>query len=158
MELNEFITSERYDLLLQQVQQARPLDINNSVPDVLLGHDLKRISAAETTVDTLYDFLDDHQRLDQVAQFISRILSEDDEDGDDEEYPPGAQPSADEAPALIKKLPYYKSFLLTFIIQFYLINRQPERLDGYYKATRTPGAKAHKKKMTAFYQAVMSAT
>ncbi len=153
MELDGFIKSEHYSNLLNRLVICTHIELNNNVPDVLFGHDERRIAAGGMDITALEGLLSNDQKVDEIKEFILKSMHS--VGGEEEEYPTGGESDKDDRPQLKKKLPYYRSFLITFLVQYYLIENHPDRLDAYYKATRTPAAKKHKKQMLEIYHSVM---
>lgn len=89
----------------------------------------------------------------EIVSFVERKMSYDFED--EEEYPKGEELSDDEKPKLITELPYYKNFLVAFLIEYYLLKEHPTTLCGYLKRIHIANATKYKRELKAIWQDVI---
>ena len=116
-EINRFINGKSYELLLRNILQKRNIEIESNIPFVLLDYDKEQLKAAQIEVEDLETLL--ISNMTEIVSFVERKMSYDFEDED--EYPKGEDLSGDEKPKLITELPYYKNFLVAFLIECYLL-------------------------------------
>ena len=124
--INEFINSGLYETLLKAVQE-RNVEIDNIVPFSLLGYDRKRLVAARIEIEDLKALLSTN--MEEATSFVKSKMQLDFDEED--EYPVGEEVIDDEKPRTINELPYYKNFLVAFLIEYYLLKIQPKELGKY---------------------------
>lgn len=149
-EILNFIDSEEYNKLIESVLDKVVIDINNDVPEVLLNYDKGRIDKANITTDTLISFLRSEQS-ERLSNFITEVLLRDSSNDIDEEYPKGQEPEDYDKPVLKSTLPYYKSFAITMLLEYYILKNNPNALEKFIKSIRIPDAKKFTKQLHKIY-------
>ena len=139
--INEFINSGLYETLLKAVQE-RYVEIDNIVPFSLLDYDRERLVAARIEIEDLKALLSTN---------IEGATSFDEED----EYPVGEEVIDDEKPRTINELPYYKNFLVAFLIEYYLLKIQPKELGKYLKRIRIAHASKYEGRLKELWKNVL---
>ena len=146
--IKKIIDSENYSLLLKKVQMKVPFKLNEAaVPVALLNYDLGRLKTAKISTNDLSSLFDTN--MESIVNYaIQKMKYSFDEE---EEFPKGEELGDDETPKTIKTLPYYKDFLITALIEYYLLKNNPTELSKYLKGTRTPNAKKYEKELKEIY-------
>lgn len=148
--INEFINGENYEVLLKSVQKISSIEIDNTVPFALLDYDNERLKAAQVKIDDLESLLGSN--MNEAMTFIDKKMQFDFED--DDEYPGGEEISDDDKPHTIEELPYYKNFLVSFLIEYYLLKEQPTELGKYLKRTHIAQATKYEKELRNIWKEV----
>ncbi len=149
--INEFINGENYELLLKNVQTICNIEIDDTVPFALLDYDNERLKAAQVKIDDLEFLLGSN--MNEAMTFIDKKMQFDFED--DDEYPEGEEISYDDKPHTIEELPYYKNFLVSFLIEYYLLKEQPTELGKYLKRTHIAQATKYEKELCNIWKEVL---
>ena len=149
--INEFINGENYELLLKNVQTICNIEIDDTVPFALLDYDNERLKAAQVKIDDLEFLLGSN--MNEAMTFIDKKMQFDFED--DDEYPEGEEISDDDKPHTIDELPYYKNFLVSFLIEYYLLKEQPTELGKYLKRTHIAQATKYEKELRNIWKEVL---
>ena len=129
--INEFINGENYELLLKNVQTICNIEIDDNVPFALLDYDNERLKAAQVTIEEL-EYLFSSNMKETLCFVVKKMQYNFDED---DEYPEGEEILDDDKPHTIEELPYYKNFLVAFLIEYYFLKEQPTKLGKYLKRT-----------------------
>lgn len=149
--LNEFINGENYGLLLKNVQTISNIEIDDNVPFALLDYDNEMLKAAQVKIDDLEFLLGSN--MNEAMTFIDKKMQFDFEE--DDEYPEGEEISDDDKPHTIEELPYYKNFLVSFLIEYYLLKEQPTELGKYLKRTHIAQATKYEKELRNIWEEVL---
>ena len=150
-EINRFINGKSYELLLRNILQKRNIEIESNIPFVLLDYDKEQLKAAQIEVENLETLL--ISNMTEIVSFVERKMNYDFEDED--EYPKGEDLSDDEKPKLITELPYYKNFLVSVLIEYYLLKEQPTELGKYLKRTHIAHATKYEKELRNIWEEVL---
>ena len=149
--INEFINGENYGLLLKNVQTISNIEIDDNVPFALLDYDNERLKAAQVTIEDLESLLGSN--MNEAMTFIDKKMQFDFEE--DDEYPEGEEILDDDKPHTIEELPYYKNFLVAFLIEYYLLKEQPTELGKYLKRTHIAQATKYEKELRNIWEEVL---
>jgi hypothetical protein len=149
--LNEFINGENYGLLLKNVQTISNIEIDDNVPFALLDYDNEMLKAAQVKIDDLEFLLGSN--MNEAMTFIDKKMQFDFEE--DDEYPEGEEILDDDKPHTIEELPYYKNFLVSFLIEYYLLKEQPTELGKYLKRTHIAQATKYEKELRNIWKEVL---
>ena len=149
--INEFINGENYGLLLKNVQTISNIEIDDNVPFALLDYDNERLKAAQVKIDDLEFLLGSN--MNEAMTFIDKKMQFDFEEED--EYPEGEEILDDDKPHTIEELPYYKNFLVAFLIEYYLLKEQPTELGKYLKRTHIAQATKYEKELRNIWEEVL---
>lgn len=149
--INEFINGENYELLLKNVQTISNIEIDDNVPFALLDYDNERLKAAQVKIDDLEFLLGSN--MNEAMTFIDKKMQFDFEE--DDEYPEGEEISDDDKPHTIEELPYYKNFLVSFLIEYYFLKEQPTKLGKYLKRIHIAQATKYEKELRNIWKEVL---
>lgn len=149
--INEFINGENYELLLKNVQTISNIEIDDNVPFALLDYDNERLKAAQVKIDDLEFLLGSN--MNEAMTFIDKKMQFDFED--DDEYPEGEEISYDDKPHTIEVLPYYKNFLVAFLIEYSFLKEQPTKLGKYLKRIYIAHATKYEKELRNIWKEVL---
>lgn len=149
--INEFINGENYELLLKNVQTICNIEIDDTVPFALLDYDNEMLKAAQVKIDNLESLLGSN--MNEAMTFIDKKMQFDFEE--DDEYPEGEEISDDDKPHTIEELPYYKNFLVSFLIEYYFLKEQPTELGKYLKRTHIAQATKYEKELRNIWEEVL---
>ena len=149
--LNEFINGENYELLLKNVQTISNIEIDDNVPFALLDYDNERLKAAQVTIEEL-EYLFSSNMKETLCFVVKKMQYNFDED---DEYPEGEEISDDDKPHSIEELPYYKNFLVSFLIEYYLLKEQPTKLGKYLKRIYIAHATKYEKELRNIWEEVL---
>lgn len=149
--INEFINGENYELLLKNVQTICNIEIDDTVPFALLDYDNERLKAAQVKIDDLESLLNTNMK--EASYFVEKKMQYNFDD--DDEYPEGEEISYDDKPHTIEELPYYKNFLVSFLIEYYLLKEQPTELGKYLKRTHIAQATKYEKELRNIWEEVL---
>ncbi len=147
----EFINGENYELLLKNVQTISNIEIDDNVPFALLDYDNERLKAAQVTIEDLESLLGSN--MNEAMTFIDKKMQFDFEE--DDKYPEGEEISDDDKPHTIEELPYYKNFLVSFLIEYYLLKEQPTELGKYLKRIHIAQATKYEKELRNIWKEVL---
>lgn len=149
--INEFINGENYELLLKNVQTICNIEIDDNVPFALLDYDNERLKAAQVKIDDLESLLNTNMK--EASYFVEKKMQYNFDE--DDEYPEGEEISDDDKPHTIDELPYYKNFLVSFLIEYYLLKEQPTELGKYLKRTHIAQATKYEKELCNIWKEVL---
>lgn len=149
--INGFINGENYELLLKNVQTISNIEIDDNVPFALLDYDNEMLKAAQVKIDDLEFLLGSN--MNEAMTFIDKKMQFDFEE--DDEYPEGEEILDDDKPHTIEELPYYKNFLVSFLIEYYLLKEQPTELGKYLKRTHIAQATKYEKELRNIWEEVL---
>lgn len=149
--INEFINGEIYEVLLKNVQTISNIEIDDNVPFALLDYDNERLKAAQVKIDDLESLLNTNMK--EASYFVEKKMQYNFDE--DDEYPEGEEISDDDKPHTIEELPYYKNFLVSFLIEYYLLKEQPTELGKYLKRTHIAQATKYEKELCNIWKEVL---
>ena len=141
--VNEFINGENYEFLLRSIQEKSNIEIDSTIPFVLLDYDKEMLIAARIEIEDLESLLNSY--MTEIVSFVERKMKYGFEDED--EYPEGEELSDEEKPKTITELPYYKNFLIAYLIEYYLLKKQPAELGKYLKRIHIPHAATYEREL-----------
>ena len=149
--INEFINGEIYEVLLKNVQTISNIEIDDNVPFALLDYDNERLKAAQVKIDDLESLLNTNMK--EASYFVEKKMQYNFDE--DDEYPEGEEISDDDKPHTIEELPYYKNFLVSFLIEYYLLKEQPTELGKYLKRTHIAQPTKYEKELRNIWKEVL---
>lgn len=149
--INEFINGEIYEVLLKNVQTISNIEIDDNVPFALLDYDNERLKAAQVKIDDLESLLNTNMK--EASYFVEKKMQYNFDE--DDEYPEGEEISDDDKPHTIDELPYYKNFLVSFLIEYYLLKEQPTELGKYLKRIYIAQATKYEKELCNIWKEVL---
>lgn len=149
--INEFINGENYELLLKNVQTICNIEIDDNVPFALLDYDNERLKATQVTIEELECLFSSNMK-ETLCFVLKKMQYNFDED---DEYPEGEEILDDDKPHTIEELPYYKNFLVAFLIEYYFLKEQPTELGKYLKRTHIAHATKYEKELRNIWKEVL---
>ena len=149
--INEFINGEIYEVLLKNVQTISNIEIDDNVPFALLDYDNERLKAAQVTIEEL-EYLFNSNMKETVCFVVKKMQYNFDED---DEYPEGEEILDDDKPHTIEVLPYYKNFLVAFLIEYYFLKEQPTKLGEYLKRIHIAQTTKYEKELRNIWKEVL---
>lgn len=149
--INGFINGENYELLLKNVQTICNIEIDDNIPFALLDYDNERLKAAQVTIEEL-EYLFSSNMKETLCFVLKKMQYNFDED---DEYPEGEEVSDDDKPHTIDELPYYKNFLVAFLIEYYFLKEQPTKLGKYLKRIYIAHATKYEKELRNIWKEVL---
>lgn len=149
--INEFINGENYELLLKNVQTISNIEIDDNVPFALLDYDNERLKAAQVKIDDLESLLNTNMK--EASYFVEKKMQYNFDE--DDEYPEGEEILDDDKPHTIEELPYYKNFLVAFLIEYYFLKEQPTKLGEYLKRIHIAHATKYEKELRNIWEEVL---
>jgi hypothetical protein len=149
--INGFINGENYELLLKNVQTICNIEIDDNVPFALLDYDNERLKAAQVTIEELESLFSSNMK-ETLCFVVKKMQYNFDED---DEYPEGEEILDDDKPHTIEELPYYKNFLVAFLIEYYLLKEQPTKLGKYLKRIYIAHATKYEKELRNIWEEVL---
>lgn len=146
-EVKQFIESPEYDTLLYDIQKRAKVEINSSEPNsTILNFDVIKLNAAGISTEVLKDLFEEKDKV--VNYVINKLVKYNNIDLQ-QDYPDGEEP--DEPDRVIKKMPFYKDFLVIYLIEFYFLKEKKSGLSTYLKAIKIPKAKVYENEITELY-------
>lgn len=149
--INEFINGENYELLLKNVQTRSNIEIDDNVPFALLDYDNERLKAAQVTIEELEYLFSSNMK--ETLCFVVKKMQYNFEE--DDEYPEGEEILDDDKPHTIEVLPYYKNFLVAFLIEYSFLKEQPTKLGKYLKRIHIAHATKYEKELRNIWKEVL---
>lgn len=149
--INGFINGENYELLLKNVQTICNIEIDDNVPFALLDYDNEMLKAAQVKIEEL-EYLFSSNMKETLCFVLKKMQYNFDED---DEYPEGEEILDDDKPHTIEELPYYKNFLVAFLIEYYFLKEQPTKLGEYLKRIHIAHATKYEKELRNIWEEVL---
>lgn len=149
--INEFINGENYELLLKNVQTICNIEIDDNVPFALLDYDNEMLKAAQVKIEEL-EYLFNSNMKETLCFVVKKMQYNFDED---DEYPEGEEILDDDKPHTIEVLPYYKNFLVAFLIEYYFLKEQPTKLGEYLKRIHIAQTTKYEKELRNIWKEVL---
>ena len=129
------------------------IEIDHDYTNIIKDRELNLLTKANITIDEIINILGND--FDKIINFtilkINYYKNEKDDGGD---FPEGEGLGTDEKPVTIKKLEYIKTFMLRYIIEYYLIKNKPEHLLQYIKDIRIPKSKKYEKELKEIFNKI----
>ncbi|EOZ6415166.1 hypothetical protein ACQUXI_004316 [Cronobacter turicensis] len=146
-EIKDFIKSDNYTYLLNSIVLELDVEINKSEPpSQVLNLDANRIKNADVSLKELEEIIvDDCVNIIKYVRIKMFGLDEEDIDDYNEEQ---------DKDVIIEKLPFYKSFLITYMIEYYLLKTNQVKLEDYLKKSKIPKHKQYAEELKSFYNKI----
>ncbi|WP_347928403.1 hypothetical protein [Pseudomonas helvetica] len=145
-DVKSFVESNRYQTTLLDIKEHLNLDINEGQPsDNLFQYDANKINVANVEIEALERVID--QGKVSLAAFMEAKLSKLKQTAHEQEGNQGED-------KIIKVLPFYKNFLIIYLLELYFLEYNPSGLDVYLKGIRIPNSKKYKDQLIAIYTAL----
>lgn len=143
----QIISSSQYQNLIDTIQKRIRLKILNEYRDTVATRDEQKMKLANLSSDEALKLLEDDKSI--FSGFVLLKLQKFENAKIDEEYPEGEEPEQEDDNETV--LGYSKSFLLLYLIEYFLLKTNPSELEPYLKATRIPNAKKYEKELKEIY-------
>ncbi|EOG5520401.1 hypothetical protein [Cronobacter turicensis] len=146
-EIKDFIKSDNYSYLLNSIVLELDVEINKSEPpSQVLNLDANRIKNADVSLKELEEVIvDDCVNIIKYVRIKMFGLDEEDIDDYNEEQ---------DKDVIIEKLSFYKSFLITYMIEYYLLKTNQVKLEDYLKKSKVPKHKQYAEELKSFYKKI----
>ncbi|EOI3579430.1 hypothetical protein ACMS05_003489 [Cronobacter turicensis] len=146
-EIKGFIKSDNYTYLLNSIVLELNVEINKSEPpSQVLNLDANRIKNADVSLKELEEVIvDDCVNIIKYVRIKMFGLDEEDIDDYNEEQ---------DKDVIIEKLPFYKNFLITYMIEYYLLKNNQVKLEDYLKKSKIPKHKQYAEELKSFYNKI----
>ncbi|EOL9130715.1 hypothetical protein ACV6RK_004068 [Cronobacter malonaticus] len=147
VDINFFIKSDNYTHLLNSIASELHIEINkNEPPSQVLNLDANRIKNADVSLKELEEIIvDDCVNIIKYVRIKMFGLDEEDIDDYNEEQ---------DKDVIIEKFPFYKSFLITYMIEYYLLKNNQVKLEDYLKKSKIPKHKQYAEELKSFYNKI----
>ncbi|EPA9747677.1 hypothetical protein QL203_21660 [Cronobacter malonaticus] len=147
VDINFFIKSDNYTHLLNSIASELHIEINkNEPPSQVLNLDANRIKNADVSLKELEEIIvDDCVNIIKYVRIKMFGLDEEDIDDYNEEQ---------DKDVIIEKFPFYKSFLITYMIEYYLLKNNQVKLEDYLKKSKIPRHKQYAEELKSFYNKI----
>ncbi|OXG02725.1 hypothetical protein B0A63_02420 [Flavobacterium johnsoniae UW101] len=76
-------------------------------------------------------------------------------DDTEQEYPKGYNLEKEEDDKVVN-LPFYKNFLIGYLLEYWILKENPLEIEKYVRAIRIPNAKKYAKEITVIYNDINS--
>ncbi|WP_234014849.1 hypothetical protein [Cronobacter dublinensis] len=143
-DVKKIISSDAYTDLLSQTVSSSSIIINKAdPPGQVLNLEAGRINhSGIEIIDLESTILSDSADIARFSIIKLTGLTDDDiddynEDGDED--------------LVIENLPFYKSFLIGYVLEYYLLKNNPAKLEAYLKKIRIPNYKDYASELKSFY-------
>ncbi|EOI3446024.1 hypothetical protein ACMSWW_004094 [Cronobacter turicensis] len=145
--IKDFIKSDNYTYLLNSIFLELNVEINKSEPpSQVLNLDVNRIKNADVSLKELEEVIvDDCVNIKKYVRIKMFGLDEEDTDDYNEEQ---------DKDVIIEKLPFHKSFLITYMIEYYLLKTNQVKLENYLKKSKVPKHKQYAEELKSFYNKI----
>lgn len=134
IDLREFVKTDSYINLLNKVTVDLSLNVNPEIPpSQVFNIEAGMVNKSGLSLEDLGLLCTSDK--DKLVKFVGMTLAEVSDDEDDQDK------DEDERDEVIEVLPFYNSFLVDYLIRYYLLKYKPDQLDNYLKALRIPNQK-----------------
>ncbi|EOV0648027.1 hypothetical protein ACOIOT_003748 [Cronobacter turicensis] len=146
-EIKDFIKSDNYSYLLNSIVLELDVEINKSEPpSQVLNLDANRIKNADVSLKELEEVIvDDCVNIIKYVRIKMFGIDEEDIDDYNEEQ---------DKDVIIEKLSFYKRFLITYMIEYYLLKTNQVKLEDYLKKSKIPKHKQYAEELKSFYNKI----
>lgn len=148
--LIDLVNSADYNALLEKVKAKIDIEIDNN--GVIGNYYFTRLNSANIKAKDLKAFIE--VNADEISSFVEMKLRKYADDKE-EEYPEGYEPD-DEKDNNIVILPFNKSFLIGYLIEYWILKENPREIENYVRAIRIPNANKYAKELLKMYSKINS--
>jgi hypothetical protein len=149
-----FIDSDIYKKAIELVKNKTNIEVAQDCTDIIKYRELNILTKTNITIDEIINIFEND--FDKIINFtILKIKYYENEEDNGGDFPEGEGPGEDEKPVTIQKLKYIKTFMLRYIIEYYLIKNKPENLLQYIKDARIPKSKKYEKELNEIYNKII---
>ena len=147
-----FINSDIYNNALQTIVDKLDIKIDQDFIKIK-QIEMNFLKKANLTIDEIKDILEND--FEKVIKFVllkmDKLKNDKDNGGD---FSKNENISKEDKPVTIKILPYYKSFLLSYLIEFYFLKLKQNKLLQYIKDIRIPQPNKYEKELKEIYNQI----
>lgn len=149
--LVDLINSTNYNGLLENVKSRIEIEIDDDIPYVVWDFSIKGLNLAGIKADDLKSLIELH--MDSISAYVEVKLSKYADDTE-QEYPEGYEPEKEDNKVV--GLPFYKNFLIGYLIEYWILKESPLDIEKYIRAIRIPNAKKYAKEISNIYNEISS--
>lgn len=144
-DVRKLIESNGYIYLLSESSSLLKLNVNDALPPIqMFNIEADSVNKSGIGLEELENICsDDVNELINFVHVKISILK-----GDDIDY---YNEDENDKDVVIEKLPFYKTFLIGYIIEYALLKIYPEKLEGYLKLLKVPKYKKYAAELRAIY-------
>jgi hypothetical protein len=148
-----FIGSDIYEKAIELVKNKAQIEISQEYEKVKFI-ELDSLEKANITINEIENILkSDFEKIIDFIVIKWNLYKDEEDDGG--EYPLGEEPDESDKPVLIERHPFYKSFMVGYIVEYYLLKNKPKELLQYIKKIRIPYAKKYEKELKELYNKII---
>ena len=148
-EIRNFIQSEEYLSVLNRIENVSNIEINSTDPSfTVLNHDISKLNFAELTIKNLEGLIAGDNQT--IVEFILAKLKKYLNVKVDQEYP--LHEEVDDDDETIKVLPFYRNFLILYLIEYFFLKNNPGKLASYLKSIKIPQAKKYEAELKEIFK------
>lgn len=159
LDVGKFISEKAYIDLIEDIKKITNIDINKSNPSVAIrdycARDFNLASKLNNFSISLNDMMDlianDKPSLIKFFIIHNELYNHIERNDADGEFPLNETPSVEEKGDVISIDPYPLSFMFGFIIRFYILKKNPEKINDYLKSLRIPNLKNYSRRILSAY-------
>ncbi|MBC9130884.1 hypothetical protein JMI89_08690 [Frischella sp. Ac48] len=144
----QIIDSCQYKNLVDNIQKRTKLKVLSEYREAVASRDEKKMKLANLSEEEAMKLLEMDKEI--FNEFVLCKMQKFENVKIDEEYPNREEPEQEDDNETI--LGYSKSFLLLYLIEYFLLKTNPSGLEPYLKATRIPNAKKYEKELKEIYR------
>ena len=144
----QIIDSCQYKNLVDNIQKRTKLKVLSEYREAVASRDEKKMKLANLSKEEAMKLLEMDKEI--FNEFVLCKMQKFENVKIDEEYPNREEPEQEDDNETI--LGYSKSFLLLYLIEYFLLKTNPSGLEPYLKATRIPNAKKYEKELKEIYR------
>lgn len=153
--LIKFINSEKYTKLVERLEKMAGIDVNKETPSfTILNYDLSRLNSAKVNIAELEKLIDSDE--DKVLFFSRNKLKIFENICNEQEFEKGEELNEEEEGVHIRILPFYKDFLVVYLIEYFLLKTFPSDLKAYLKAVRIPNYKKYERELINIFDNIQN--
>lgn len=152
--LLNLINSTNYQMMIAKLEKSLDISVNrNSPPIAVLNYDMKKIRISDVEIEEIELLIDEEKE--KIISFVSAKLSKYINAKMEQECPKGED--LDEDDEVIERVPFYGSFLVIYLLEYYLLKNKPSDVESYLKKIRIPQAKKYAKEIKKIFDDVQQA-
>lgn len=142
---DNLLKSEKYQEILQKICIKIGSHFDIEIPEVLFQRDEKLIQAADISSEDYFLLLNESKE--KFVEFSIKKFNELKESDDDGELPDSELQLNDQKSSVVEYHPMFSNFLISYMIEYILATKYPDKLEPYLKSMRYPFAKKYAKQL-----------
>lgn len=148
--LIKLLNSKNYSELIKNLESSLGIDVKEDIPaTAILNYDISKLKASKVDVNELDKLIEIDSE--KILAFVKAKLKKYNNVKDKQEYPTGEEPAEEEKDIRIRILPFYRNFLIIYLIEYVLLKTNPAELGPYFNAIRIPNSKKYEKELNRIY-------